>query len=256
MQVAESVPLKAPAEIVEVWKSDQFGRVECVRTDSGLFVRRVACGSAIPLSGWLARRFLARERAALLAAEGQCGIPRWCAGPSTPSEGWRTHIEGVPLSRTEWLPADFFDLLEELVADLHARGICHNDLHKEQNILVDPGGWPRLIDFQLASVHAQRGRVFETRAREDLRHIEKHRRRYTRKGRGPGGVEQQGAGAGLRRSWVALAWRRLGKPVYHLITRGLLRTRDGEARRAETQAFPRFGPPLRECRRDRSSDAS
>lgn len=228
----------------EVLKSDQFGRVERVRLGTECFVRRVACGSKIPLSAWIARRLLARERRALELAQGLAGVPPSCPERSNAQEGWRRHIEGCPLSKAESLPEDFFVQLEARVLALHARGICHNDLHKEQNILVAPDGWPWLLDFQLASIHPQRGAIFASRAREDLRHIEKHRRRYTRHGRGPGGLQQRGQGAQLRRSWIAWAWRRLGKPIYQAITRGLLRTRDGEERRSESGPWPRWTKAL------------
>jgi serine/threonine protein kinase len=129
---------------------------------------------------------------------------------------------------------------------LHARGVCHNDLHKEQNVLVDPEGRPKLVDFQLASCHARRGRLFASRAREDLRHVEKHRRRYTRLGRGPQGGPEPSSGAGrdLRRSWLARTWRRLGKPVYVFVTRSLLRTRDGEERRPSSGPWPLWTEPI------------
>lgn len=238
--------MSLPVQAIEVLKSDQFGRVERVRLGAECFVRRVACGSKIPLSAWIARRLLARERQALELAQGLPGVPQLWAERSNAHEGWRSHIEGAVLAKAESLPEDFFAQLEARVMALHARGICHNDLHKEQNILVGPDGWPWLLDFQLASIHPRRGALFASRAREDLRHIEKHRRRYTRHGRGPAGLQQRGQGAQLRRSWIAWVWRRLGKPIYHAITRGLLRTRDGEERRSESGPWPRWTPALAE----------
>jgi len=227
-----------------VLKSDALGRVErIVGPDGSVRVRRTACGGRLPLSAFLGRRLLARERRALEALDGFRGAPRLlAAGRATLDRSW---IPGVPLSRAETLPEDFFDRLDELVVELHARGVCHNDLHKEQNVLVGEDGRPSLVDFQLASVHARRGKLFESRARDDLRHVEKHRRRYTRDGRGPaGGDVSRGRGHAIPRSIFARAWRRAVKPAYVFWTRKVLGTRDGEERRASTGPWPQWAPPV------------
>ncbi|MBL8862250.1 MAG: serine/threonine protein kinase [Planctomycetes bacterium] len=231
----------------EIHKQDALGRVERVEIDGSACARRVASGNRLPGSGWLARRLLARERRALRALAGLAGVPRLlsrAAGDEALDVLLRDWVSGVPLSRAGELPADFFDHLDTLVQAVHARGVCHNDLHKESNVLVGADGYPWLIDFQLASRHPRGGRAFEVRAREDLRHVEKHRRRYTRHGRGPGGVELVGAGAGIRRSPLARAWRRVGKPVYVALTRGVLGTRDGgDAQRSPQGPWPAWTPP-------------
>ncbi len=229
-------------QVPELHKRDQFGRVERVTIGAVNCARRVASGSALPFSGWIARRLLARERRALRELAGLEGIPREREG-GTAEVLIRDWVEGVPLSRAGSLPADFFENLDLLVAAVHARGVCHNDLHKEANVLLGDDGFPWLIDFQLASVHASGDRAFDTRRREDLRHVEKHRRRYTRDGRGPSGVETRGAGAGIARSELARAWRRLGKPLYMAITRGVLRSRDGgDGQRHPTGPWPTWTP--------------
>ena len=110
--------------------------------------------------------------------------------------------------------------------------------------MVGDDGRPALIDFQLASVHAMRGPRFATRCHEDLRHLQKHRRRYTRDGRAPHGVAQEGAGAGRERRPLSKAWRRFGKPVYLFVTRSLLRTKDGEARRDSAGPWPTWGAAI------------
>jgi len=232
-------------QAITVLKRDQLGRVERVEGARGPFVRRVACGGALPGSGWLARVFARREQRALERLAGLEGVPVLIvdARPE-PAHVLRSWIEGRALSRAEELPEDFFEHLDRPVVALHARGVCHNDLHKEQNILVGPDGLPYLVDFQLASVHARRGALFSSRAREDLRHVEKHRRRYTRLGRGPRGQSQAGAGAAYRRSWIASAWKRAVKPLYVFATRRVLGTRDGEERRSENGPWPRWTPPL------------
>jgi hypothetical protein len=231
-----------------VLKADALGRIERVVLDDGTVrVRRIACGGTLPGSRFVARRLLARERQALRALEGLEGVPRLSEGGGKRSRGVldRSWIEGAPLSSAEAIPEDFFDRLDDLVRALHARGVCHNDLHKEQNVLVTEDGWPALVDFQLASVHRSPSRLFGSRVRDDLRHVEKHRRRYTCDGRAPGGREvSRGAGDGLRRTRTAHLWRRGVKPVYEFVTRRLLGTRDGETRRAITGPWPRWTPPL------------
>ncbi len=242
-------------QVTQTLKRDQLGRIELLDGPEGRVVRRVACGGGIPGSRWLARVLMRRERAALGALAGTSGVARILDLPAytgAPSEDGavptaadvllRSWIGGVPLYAADRLPEDFFDRLEDLVRTLHRRGVCHNDLHKEPNVIVGESGHPHLIDFQLASVHPRAGRVFEVRVREDLRHVAKHRRRYL--------VGMGGAGAASapavprRRSLLAASWMRLGKPVYNFVTRRLLRTSDGEPRRAEAGPWPRSDPPV------------
>jgi serine/threonine protein kinase len=62
-----------------------------------------------------------------------------------------TRMAGDPI--TGWLArhpdaaAPLFERLTRLVAQMHARGVVHNDLRKRDNILVAPDGSPVLIDF-------------------------------------------------------------------------------------------------------------
>ena len=241
-------------QVDRVLKEDTFGRVERLTSEGERLTRRVASGGSVPLSGVIARYLARREQRALAHLTGSCGAPCVASDEAAASaEGpdgrapkrsdvfLRTWIDGVPLPLATKLPADFFDLLDGLVSELHARGVCHNDLHKEPNIIVTPDGRPALIDFQLASVHAERGRSFRSRAAEDERHIHKHRTRYTCDGRGPTETSEGGLGRGRRRRPLSFVWRRFGKPVYLLITRVLLRTRDGaEDFRPSTGPWPEW----------------
>ncbi|MDZ7644175.1 MAG: hypothetical protein U5K76_08205 [Woeseiaceae bacterium] len=76
------------------------------------------------------------------------------------------------------IPGDFFGAARRLLCRLHRAGIVHNDLAKEPDLLVTPAGCPAFIDFQLALHAPRRGRVFRLLAREDLRHLLKHKRTY------------------------------------------------------------------------------
>ena len=236
-------------KVVRVLNRDSLGRVELVEREGELYVRRVACGGRLPLSRLVARLLLARERRALDALRGLAGVPRLehradlaasALEPGAPRGAVlvRSFVDGEPLHRAEALPEDFFERLAELVGDLHRRGVCHNDLHKEQNVLVGEDGRPSLVDFQLASVHARSDAAFAARAREDLRHVEKHRRRYTRDGRGPRGERLFGRGAGQPRSLLARVWRRAGKPIYNALVHALLRRPASEERRPITGPWP------------------
>ncbi|MEW6072604.1 MAG: phosphotransferase [Planctomycetota bacterium] len=242
-------------QVVRMLKRDQLGSVELLDGPAGPAVRRIAGGGRVPGSRGVALLLRRRERIALARLDGVPGVarlldlPAYAAAPAadgTPPRRaavlLRTWLAGVPLHAAERLPADFFDRLADLVRGLHARGVCHNDLHKEPNVIVAPDGRPQLVDFQLASVHPRGGRTFRVRAREDLRHVAKLRSRYLAAG-GRAAEVAGGAGPG-RRSPLAAAWRHLGKPVYNLVTRRLLHAADGEPRRPATGPWPRWDPPL------------
>jgi serine/threonine protein kinase len=232
-------------ELIETLKHDVFGRVELVRGPEGLLVRRVARAGLLDPRAILARALLARERRALQALRGLPGVPQLSvADQGAAHELLRTHLAGAPLHRATQLPLDYFEHLDELVQALHARGVCHNDLHKEPNILVGEDGRPALVDFQLSSVHTRHDRSFRVRVGEDLRHAEKHRARYVSLGGAPQGVRAAGAGVGRQRSPLAKWWRRLGKPVWDFVRGSLLRTREKEGGRPSHGPWPAWTPPL------------
>lgn len=245
-----------------VLKEDAFGRVELLEQGGRRCIRRVACGCWVPGSRIVARILMARERRALLALAGVDRVPvlvqdpAWAAAPSAdgtvpvPQDVLvRSCLDGEALHLCTRLPLDFFDELERLVHQLHACGVAHNDLHKEQNVLVGADGLPQLIDFQLASVHVPGSRTLASRMRDDLRHLAKHRRRYLRHTRvvdvSPPAELLANPPQPPRRRGAALVWRRLVKPVYNLVTRHLLGTRDGEARRDTRGDWPQWVPPAR-----------
>ncbi len=259
---------------VRVLKRDVFGRVEQWSVPEGFVARRVAQASGPPGSGFLARLLLARERRALehweRSTDGAPGVPRLYRGRACaqldelPGAGerrvraseclTREWIEGEPLPLAHALPRDWFERLAELVRALHATGLCHNDLHKEQNLIVARDGWPWLVDFQLASVHRRPGALQASRARDDLRHVAKHARRYELQGRPKASL---GARALLpRRSWLAGVWRRWGKPLYERVARGAAWRASGEVRRPSSGPWPRWDAALPATRAARTPNAA
>ena len=110
-----------------------------------------------------------------------------------------------------------------LLQKVHRHGIAHNDLAKEANWLVREDGSPALIDFQLAVIGNPRSRWMRLLAREDLRHLLKHKRMYCRESLTP--VEKRVL---KRHSWVRDLWFRTGKPVYRFVTRKILHWEDNE----------------------------
>jgi hypothetical protein len=106
---------------------------------------------------------------------------------------------------------------------LHRRGLAHNDLAKEANWLVLVDGSPGVIDFQLATRGHPRSRWMRLRAREDLRHLLKHKRTSCPEAWTP--TERRLL---KRHSWLREAWFATGKPVYRLVTRKLLKWEDNE----------------------------
>ncbi len=203
-------------------KRDSFGTVSrtaaqpdaeaCVERDTGM-----ARWWARPL----ARRLAAREARMLVQAARVDGVPRLVSWDGCRLR--RTWLEGTPMHLARPTDRAYYRAALRLLRTLHASGIVHNDLAKEPNWLVTPPGEPALLDFQLAMRPLRRGWRFRALAYDDLRHLLKHKRTYC-----PGSLTARQRAMLARRSVVAAAWHRAGKPLYRLVTRRLLGWSDRE----------------------------
>ena len=209
--------------VIRTLKQDLFGRVDLVCVSSSpevLAVRRDTTGArwwTRPIARWLA----GREARGLAAAQSLGPVPRILA--------W----EGGILLRS-WLPARpmqearprdpaYYREALLLVCRLHRAGVVHNDLAKEPNWLVQDDGSPALIDFQLAWAPRRRGRLFRALAKEDLRHLFKHKRYYC-----ADHLTERQRAILARPGVLSRTWMRFGKPVYLFITRRIFGWSDRE----------------------------
>jgi RIO-like serine/threonine protein kinase len=151
-----------------------LGTVAAIPGDSAVICRDTAAARwwARPA----ARRLARREAAALRMLAGERLVPALL--------GWdgralrRTCIPGRTMREAAPRDPGYFRQALRLLARIHRRGVAHNDLAREPNWLVTPAGEPAVIDFQLAWCSPRRGPLFRLMAREDLRHLLKHKRYY------------------------------------------------------------------------------
>jgi len=205
----------------EALKSDTFGRILLVRDADALFVRRDLTASPwwLRLPAWYLAR---REARALQRLDGMPATPRLLGWDGTYLD--RSFLAGHAMYLRP--PRDdlaYFRQARRLLQQLHRRGVAHNDLAKEANWLVREDGTPAVIDFQLAVCGDPRSRWMRLLAREDLRHLLKHKRTYCGHALTP--VERRVL---KRHSWVRDLWFRTGKPAYRFITRRVLHWEDNE----------------------------
>lgn len=201
-------------------KSDLFGTVWRGAENGREFVLRDT-RAARWWTAWLARSLCQREARALARLDGLPGTPRLLAADRRTLR--REWIEGRPMQLARPRNAEYFRAARALLARLHRRGIAHNDLAKEPNWLVTPTGLPALVDFQLALVAPRRGRAFRALAREDIRHLLKHKRSYC-----PERLTARERRILATPSAVSRTWMATGKPVYTFVTRRLFGWADRE----------------------------
>jgi hypothetical protein len=211
----------APATEIRALKADSFGRIALMQGEAGRFIRRdlrhVPAWLRMP-AWWLARREArALARVAMLPA-----MPRLLRWDGRVLD--RSYLAGDAMHlRPPRGDVAYFRAARRLLQQLHRAGIAHNDLAKEANWLVQADDSPGLIDFQLAVAGNPRSRFMRLLAREDLRHLLKHKRTYCAQALTP--VERRLL---ARKSWLRQAWFASGKPVYRFVTRRLLRWEDNE----------------------------
>jgi hypothetical protein len=206
-------------------KRDVFSTVERgrYRTEAGevdAVLRRL---DQVPWWSYVpAQHLFERERRALaLARDLHVGPELLWAGQQALVRGF---IDGVALHLAKPIgDIAYFHSAKVALRKLHGRGICHNDLAKEQNWLRGSDGRAYLTDFQLAVCFKTRSRLFRIAAYEDLRHLLKHKRSYA-----PDALTPKERKILARKSLVARIWLMTGKKVYRAITRGIFNFTDRE----------------------------
>ena len=201
-------------------KKDTFGQVSLIQSEAGPLIRRDTRGAALAVR-WLARHLLAREARALAVLEDLDGIPDLVRLDKGTLD--RSYLHGVPMQTGKPVNIAYFRAAAKLVRNMHRRGVIHNDLAKEPNFLVMPDGAPAIIDFQISWYTSKRSTLFRTLAREDLRHLLKHKRTYC-----PDQLTQREKSILDNPSTISKAWMMTGKPVYLFITRKILGWQDRE----------------------------
>lgn len=164
---------------------------------------------------WLARSLCRREAAALEALAGMPGVPRLLAHGNGTLE--RSYLPGRAMHRGAPPTRAFFRNALRVLRRLHRAGVVHNDLAKEANWICSGDDGCAIVDFQLALLCPRRGRLFRLLAREDLRHLLKHKQHYL-----PSVLTARERRILATPSWPARFWRGCVKPPYLVFTRRLL----------------------------------
>ncbi len=218
-----------PSDNAVPLKSDLFGRVYAVERAGQRVVVRDTASAPISLR-WFARLLLRREARALAALSDISSVPELLAADGHTLE--RTFVDGAPMHLAKPRNREYYKKAMAALRRMHTRNVAHNDLAKEPNLLVSDDGDPVFIDFQLASVAPSRGPLFRLLAREDIRHLLKHKRTYC-----PETLTRRERKILDTPTLPARLVRGVFKPVYLFITRRILgwADREGAGDRGDTR---------------------
>lgn len=219
-------------------KADAFGTIEMSSSlekspsgdgKSGEARLKEICRNTDQASWWagaIARYLAGREAQALRVLNYLPCIPKLYSWNGRQLR--REWLAGKPMHTADPPTPAYFKAALHLLRQMHRHNIAHNDLAKEANCLILDDGQPAFIDFQLALHAPRRGFMFRLLAREDLRHLLKHKRYYC----------EEYLTARQRRilatpSLGAKLWMHGYKPLYLWFTRGILGwpEREGAAER-------------------------
>lgn len=151
--VAEGVTYR----VLRSMKKDFFSENLLLDRDGKTYVLKISrfrhiFGSLFePLSGWISRREYAMYR----RVDGIRGIPS-LHGMVGRNGYIHEFIPGRNLRQHQYeigkhtLPDTFFDELMEILKQVHARGVAHNDMAKKGNFIVGDDGHPYLLDFHVS----------------------------------------------------------------------------------------------------------
>ena len=199
-------------------KKDVFGQVLLVRGGDGPCILRDASCSGRwvrPIARWLIRR----EAKALVVLEELDGTPSLIDMDRLSLR--RSYLAGSVMQTARPTDAAYFRNAARLLRRMHRLGVVHNDLAKEPNWLVLQDGAPAILDFQLASFRPRRDKLFRILAREDIRHLLKHKRTYR-----PDLLTHREQNILANPATLSKLWMQTGKRLYLFITRRILGWKD------------------------------
>lgn len=166
-------------------KHDFFAATGFYVADDGsravLKLGRMTSFFGVPLK-WVGRKLCQRELDCYQRLAGVANIPA-LLGTVGATGFLHAYVPGRPLERKEPVPDDFFRQLQELLAEVHRRGMAYVDTNKPENILLGEDEKPYLIDFQISFLVAEGCRNplklwwLRRLQRADVYHILKHKRR-------------------------------------------------------------------------------
>lgn len=204
----------------QLLKKDLFGEIWTVTIEGQTAVLRDTATARWWLA-WLARALLRREARALAALSGLAAVPTLLACER--SRLSRRYLAGAPLYETGTQDPQYFRAAARLLRRVHSACVAHNDLAKEPNLLICDDGSPAFVDFQLAWHAPRRGRLFRAAAREDIRHLLKHKRTYR-----PDLLTARERQILASPTLVSRIWMRMFKPAYVFVTRRIFGWADRE----------------------------
>lgn len=204
----------------QLLKKDLFGEVWLVTSGPQPSILRDTRAARWWLR-WLARRLLKREADGLGALNGLDGVPALIHFDRERLS--RSYLDGSPLHVGKPADKSYFISAARLLRRIHRAGVAHNDLAKEPNLLLRDDGTAAFIDFQLAMRSKNRGRLFRVAAREDIRHLLKHKRNYC-----PDELTRRELRMLSRPSGLSRVWMGFFKPIYLFVTRRLFGWADRE----------------------------
>jgi predicted Ser/Thr protein kinase len=179
--------------------------------ETAVTVRDLCKARCLPLARHLARR----EAKALRILSGRDGFPELIALEK--NRLVRSFLPGEVMYEVSPRSREYYREALRLVRVMHRHRIAHNDLAKEANWICRPDNTPCIVDFQLSICFLTRSRLFRLLAREDLRHLLKHKRHYR-----PAALTERERNILASPGWPARCFRALVKPGYRFVTRRLL----------------------------------
>lgn len=218
--------------LVRTVKHDFFAGTAFYRDGAGrtvvLKASRIADFAGVPLL-WLGRWLCRRELRFYTKLADLPNIPD-VLGTVGPTGFVHDFVAGRPLEKHLPVPDGFFDELQDLLSELHRRGLAYVDTNKPQNILLGDDGRPHLIDFQISwdveefdlpGLRTLNRWWLRRLQQEDFYHVLKHKRRIRPDEMTPDETERA-----MRRSALIRLHRFVSKPYFMLRRRTFKRLRD------------------------------